>query len=154
MPLLATTVRLASSRTPRAALDRYGIIHDFFKVQLINRPVWATSQRRPVPFQLYRSLHDSRLSSSPNAPRNDSDEHPDPKLHYSRFFQRLAASVPHLHRPTRDDFLAVANGFWQRARIRFKWFTIKSFRKFNADDISGFITWFLMSQTVWILVGT
>jgi distribution and morphology protein 31 len=73
---------------------------------------------------------------------------------YSRFFQRLALSVPHAHRPTRDDLLNVATSFWQRLRIRFKWFTIKSFRKFNADDISAFVTWFLMSQTLWILVGT
>ncbi|TFK44315.1 mitochondrial distribution and morphology protein family 31/32 [Crucibulum laeve] len=73
---------------------------------------------------------------------------------YSRFFRRLALSLPHPHRPTRDDFLNVATGFWQRLRIRFKWFTIKSFRKFNADDISAFVTWFLMSQTLWILVGT
>ncbi|KJA27857.1 hypothetical protein HYPSUDRAFT_62897 [Hypholoma sublateritium FD-334 SS-4] len=73
---------------------------------------------------------------------------------YSRFFQRLALSLPHLHRPTRDDFLDVATGFWQRLRIRFKWFTVRGFRKFNADDISAFITWFLMSQTLWILIGT
>ncbi|EDR11933.1 uncharacterized protein LACBIDRAFT_247098 [Laccaria bicolor S238N-H82] len=63
-------------------------------------------------------------------------------------------SLPHPHRPTREDFLNVSTGFWQRLRIRFKWFTIKSFRKFNADDMSAFITWFLMSQTLWILVGT
>lgn len=73
---------------------------------------------------------------------------------YSRFFRRLAMSLPPMQRPTRDDLLKVATGFWQRLRIRFKWFTIKSFRKFNADDISAFITWFLMSQTVWIFVGT
>ncbi|KAG7446576.1 uncharacterized protein BT62DRAFT_894412 [Guyanagaster necrorhizus] len=73
---------------------------------------------------------------------------------YSRLFRRLAASLPHLHRPTRDDFLKVANGFWQRMNVRFKWFTIKSFRKFNADDISAFVTWFVMSQTIWILIGT
>ncbi|KAG7098363.1 hypothetical protein E1B28_000321 [Marasmius oreades] len=73
---------------------------------------------------------------------------------YSTFFRRLALSAPHFHAPTRDDFLRVADGFWQRLRIRFKWFTIKSFRKFNADDISGIMTWVLMSQTVWILVGT
>ena len=79
-------------------------------------------------------------------PRNDEN--------YSRFFQRLALSLPHLHRPTRDDFLNVATGFWERIRIHFKWFTIKSFRKFNADEISAFITWFLMSQTLWILIGT
>ncbi|CUA66859.1 Mitochondrial distribution and morphology protein 31 [Rhizoctonia solani] len=43
---------------------------------------------------------------------------------------------------------------WQRMRIRFKWFAIKSFRKFNADDISAFLSWFLVGQTLWILVGT
>ena len=73
---------------------------------------------------------------------------------YPTFLRRLALSVPNIHRPTRDDLLTVADGFWQRARIRFRWFTIKSFRKFNADDISAFVTWFLMSQTIWILVGT
>ncbi|KAJ7091890.1 mitochondrial distribution and morphology protein family 31/32 [Mycena belliarum] len=63
-------------------------------------------------------------------------------------------SLPHLPRPSRDDFLKVSTGFWARARIRFKWFTIKSFRRFNADDISAFITWFVMSQTLWIFIGT
>ncbi|KDR75127.1 hypothetical protein GALMADRAFT_226782 [Galerina marginata CBS 339.88] len=63
-------------------------------------------------------------------------------------------SLPHPHRPTREDFLNVATGFWQRLRIRFKWFTVRSFRKFNADDISAFVTWFVMSQTLWILIGT
>lgn len=74
--------------------------------------------------------------------------------YYSRSFRELAMSLPHLHRPTQEDFLRVASGFWQRLRIRFKWFTIKSFRKFNADDISGIVTWILMSQTIWILAGT
>ncbi|KAJ3851751.1 mitochondrial distribution and morphology protein family 31/32 [Lentinula lateritia] len=74
--------------------------------------------------------------------------------YYSRSFRQLAMSLPQLHRPTQEDFLRVADGFWQRLRIRFKWFTIKSFRKFNADDISGIATWILMSQTIWILVGT
>ncbi|OBZ70871.1 Mitochondrial distribution and morphology protein 31, partial [Grifola frondosa] len=73
---------------------------------------------------------------------------------YPRFFRRLALSLPHLHRPSRDDFLNAANGFWQRARVRFKWLTIRSFRKYNADDLSAFFTWFLMSQTLWLFVGT
>ncbi|KAF8871869.1 mitochondrial distribution and morphology protein family 31/32 [Gymnopilus junonius] len=63
-------------------------------------------------------------------------------------------SLPHAHRPTRDELLSVATSFWQRLRIRFKWFTVRSFRKFNADDISAFVTWFVMSQTLWILIGT
>lgn len=99
----------------------------------------------------------SPQSQSPQQQQGQPIDPTNPPKHledYSRFFRRLALSLPHPHRPTRDDFLSVANGFWQRLRIRFKWFTIKSFRKFNADDISAFVTWFLMSQTLWILVGT
>ncbi|KIY62487.1 mitochondrial distribution and morphology protein family 31/32 [Cylindrobasidium torrendii FP15055 ss-10] len=73
---------------------------------------------------------------------------------YSDFFRKLASSLPHVQRPTKDDFLNVASGFWERAKIRFKWFTIRSFRKFNSDDISAFISIVLMSQTLWIFVGT
>lgn len=81
----------------------------------------------------------------------------DPYKHlenYSKFFRRLAMSLPPMQRPTRDDLLNVATNFWQRFRIRFKWMTIRSFRKFSADEVFAFFTWFLMSQTVWILVGT
>lgn len=73
---------------------------------------------------------------------------------YPRFFRNLALSLPHLHRPTRDDFLNAATGFWSRLRVRFRWLTIRSFRKYNADDISAFVTWFFMSQTLWLFVGT
>ncbi|KAF8629849.1 hypothetical protein AX15_003212 [Amanita polypyramis BW_CC] len=107
-------------------------------------------------------LHDQEPKKPPNhespPPTDSADyhdtEHQPPLDHYPRFFQRLAKSLPHTQRHTLDNFLGVANGFWQRLRVRFKWFTIKSFRKFNADDISAFVTWFLMSQTLWILVGT
>ncbi|KAH9895112.1 mitochondrial distribution and morphology protein-domain-containing protein [Cubamyces lactineus] len=73
---------------------------------------------------------------------------------YPRFFRRLAKSLPHLQRPTRDDFLRAADGFWQRLRVRFRWVTIRSFRRYNADELSAFFTWFLMSQTLWLFVGT
>jgi hypothetical protein len=35
-----------------------------------------------------------------------------------------------------------------------RWFFIRNFRKFNADDISAFVTWFLVGQGLWILIGT
>ncbi|KAI0684192.1 mitochondrial distribution and morphology proteins-domain-containing protein [Cytidiella melzeri] len=73
---------------------------------------------------------------------------------YPKFFRQLALSLPHLTRPTRDDFLNAATGFWSRMRVRFKWLTIRSFRRYNADDISAFVTWFFFSQTLWLLVGT
>lgn len=99
-----------------------------------------------------------RPDSHKTPEENSSDVQPSlPPLNlenYPRLYRRLAASLSHLHRPSKDDFLNVANGFWQRMRIHFKWFTIRSFRRFNADDISAFITWFLMSQTLWIFIGT
>ncbi|CAE6532587.1 unnamed protein product, partial [Rhizoctonia solani] len=73
---------------------------------------------------------------------------------YSALFRQLALSLPHGKQPTKQDFLQAATSMWQRMRIRFKWFAIKSFRKFNADDISAFLSWFLVGQTLWILVGT
>lgn len=142
-------------------------------VPLLQTPSFAITR------QLARGFHTSPLQAKQQKPRIDSaDTTPDPVVqpakpvekgaephvqpspapnrfdHYPQFFRRLALSVPNIHRPTRDDMLNAASGFWERTRIRFRWFTIKSFRKFNADDISAFITWFLMSQTLWILVGT
>lgn len=73
---------------------------------------------------------------------------------YSHFFRQLAQSVPHIHRPTKDDFLKLTSSFWHRLQIRFKWLTIRSFRKFNADDLSAFFSFALVGQTLWILIGT
>ena len=146
--MLSQSSRLLSRtrQTNVAALDRYKIIRNFFRTPC-DRPTLRSfhpSIFRPSQFKNHEQAQTPE--SQPPPPRHDEN--------YSRFFRRLALSLPHPHRPTRDDFLKVATGFWQRMRIRFKWFTIKSFRKFNADDISAFITWFVMSQTLWILIGT
>ncbi|KAK2464191.1 hypothetical protein APHAL10511_003648 [Amanita phalloides] len=152
---------LASSRLAAAALphrpffrspsvDRYTIIRNFFRNQTPCSPLIFH------PYCHIRSISSPAQKNhhrSPSSQSTDAEHHP-PLDHYPRFFQRLAKSLPHTQRHTLDNFLGVANGFWQRLHVRFKWFTIKSFRKFNADDISAFVTWFLMSQTLWILIGT
>jgi hypothetical protein len=101
-------------------------------------------------------LQKKPLVSRQNVAEENRPQPADPHYleNYSKFFQNLAMSLPHLSRPTRDDFLNAATGFWSRLRVRFKWLTIRSFRKYNADDISAFVTWFFMSQTLWLLVGT
>ncbi|KAK7005900.1 mitochondrial distribution and morphology proteins-domain-containing protein [Favolaschia claudopus] len=165
----------AALRRPRdAKLDRYDIIRTFFTSQatLGQRRTTTISwpeQTRPFSLAQCRHFHSSRSSAAEKPPPHEHDNdkatkseaeetkpEPTPTYYdnYSPFFRRLAMSLPHLPRPSRDDFLKVATGFWARARIRFKWFTIKSFRPFNADDISAFVTWFVMSQTLWIFVGT
>lgn len=60
----------------------------------------------------------------------------------------------HRHRPSKEDLLRFAQGFWTRLRIRFKWFTIRGFRRFNADDISAFFTLGGFTTAVFIIVGT
>lgn len=66
--------------------------------------------------------------------------------------------LPHLpkmpHRPTKEELLAAATGFWSRLKIRFKWFSIRSVRPWNVDDWSAFVSWFVLGHIVWILVGT
>ncbi|KAH9994030.1 mitochondrial distribution and morphology proteins-domain-containing protein [Russula vinacea] len=116
-----------------------------------NRP--STSQNlgsqpkphQPKPIPNPRITHDSFPHDSSSNLHDDN---------YPRFFRRLAQSLPHVSRPSRDDFLNAANGMVQRMRVRVRWFFIRNFRKFNADDISAFVTWFLVGQGLWILVGT
>jgi len=139
--------------------SRSCIRRDFW--ELLSRHKHSSSEEREgkhesEPNRQSTNVHPpGSVNSGQGNSEHDTGVHPPLNLdNYPRLYRRLALSLSHLHRPTRDDFLKVANGFWQRLRIRFRWFTIRSFRRFNADDISAFITWFLMSQTLWILVGT
>lgn len=67
---------------------------------------------------------------------------------------RLPDLSHRFHRPSKEELLAAATGFWSRLRVRFKWFSIRSLRPFNMDDISAFFSWLLVGHVVWILVGT
>lgn len=62
--------------------------------------------------------------------------------------------MPHIQRPTKEELLAAANGFWSRLKIRFKWFSIRSARPFNADEIGAFFSWVLFGHVLWIFLGT
>lgn len=66
--------------------------------------------------------------------------------------------LPHLprmpHRPTKEELLDAANGFWQRMKVRLKWVSIRSMRPWNADEWGAFVSWFMLGHLVWILVGT
>lgn len=58
------------------------------------------------------------------------------------------------HRPTKEELLAAATGFWQRMKVRFKWASIRSMRPWNVDEWGAFVSWFLFGHLVWVLVGT
>ncbi len=176
--------RLLFQHTSRGAVfDRYATIRNFFRQQhhsAVSTLSHSTSAsfaarsfshhvigtrvvirhfsvgpplRQEKPPELSHQQDKSSEIDQGSQPRKESIEHVNLDS-YPRFFRRLAMSLPHLQRPTRDDFLRAADGFWQRARIRFRWLTIRSFRRYNADEIGAFFTWFLMSQTLWLFVGT
>ena len=66
----------------------------------------------------------------------------------------LLDRLPHLHRPTKEELLAAATGFWERLGIRFKWMSIRSFRPYTLDEIGAFVSWVFLGHVVWIIVGT
>ena len=88
---------------------------------------------------------------SPSAGSTEKSVPSSPRTFYDR--------LPHLptvnvHRPTREELLAAATGFWSRMKMRFKWFSIRSGRPFNADEIGALISWLFLGHIIWILVGT
>lgn len=67
---------------------------------------------------------------------------------------RRLPAITHIHRPTKEELLAAATGFWSRLKVRFKWFSIRSVRPFNVDEIGAFFSWFLLGHVLWIVLGT
>ncbi|KAL1955030.1 hypothetical protein VTO42DRAFT_321 [Malbranchea cinnamomea] len=75
----------------------------------------------------------------------------EPPISFSHnFMDRL----PQIHKPTKEELLAAATGFWSRLKIRFKWFSIRSVRPFNVDEIGAFFSWFLLGHVLWVVLGT
>lgn len=66
----------------------------------------------------------------------------------------LLDRLPHLHRPTKEELLAAATGFWHRLQIRFKWLTIRSARPFNSEEIFAFLSWIFWGHVLWVVIGT
>ncbi|OJJ47430.1 hypothetical protein ASPZODRAFT_114092 [Penicilliopsis zonata CBS 506.65] len=131
-----------------------------------------------------RSIHttkDDRLPSEvqkePSNPENATISHPEPekkgenndhrnpetqapmsKVHVHSISNRNLIDrlphIPHLHRPSKEELLAAANGFWSRLKVRFKWFSIRSVRPFNLDEITALFSWVLLGHVVWVVLGT
>ncbi|KAK3389498.1 mitochondrial distribution and morphology proteins-domain-containing protein [Podospora didyma] len=83
---------------------------------------------------------------------------PDPHITETESLADSVSKYLHLpkmpHRPTKEELLAAASGFGERLKVRFKWFSIRSMRPWNADEWGAFVSWFLFGHLVWILVGT
>lgn len=62
--------------------------------------------------------------------------------------------APRWKRPTKEEMLSTATGFYNRMRVRFKWALFRQDRPTNMDDISAFLSWFMVGNIVWIVLGT
>jgi Yeast mitochondrial distribution and morphology (MDM) proteins len=63
-------------------------------------------------------------------------------------------SHSYFHRPSKEQLLATATSVFSRLHIRFKWPLIRSLRPFNIDDISAFISVYLLSHAFLLIAGT
>lgn len=104
-----------------------------------------------------RHLHSSQRGHKQNQdahgrPKKSEDKSSEQSHEGEHFYDRL--HVPNFHRPTKEELLAAATGFWSRLKVRFKWITIRSARPFNADEIFGFFSWIALGHIVWLVVGT
>jgi distribution and morphology protein 31 len=95
--------------------------------------------------------HDGTPKAAPVAKKTES---PAPESTSSNSYLHLPQMPKMPHRPTKEELLAAATGFWSRLKVRFKWFSIRSVRPWNVDDWSAFVSWFVLGNIVWIFIGT
>jgi mitochondrial distribution and morphology protein 31 len=108
--------------------------------------VWryASENQKTSPEDLSKaSQTSSQPTPSSKAPNTGHEHH---------FYDRLY--MPQFHRPTKEELMAAATGFWSRMRVRFKWSTIRSVRPYNLDEITGFLSWILFGHILWLVIGT
>lgn len=66
----------------------------------------------------------------------------------------ILGRIAQIHRPTKDEMLAAATGFFERLRIRTKWVMIRQMRPYNLEDIMAFFSWLFVGHVLWIVLGT
>lgn len=93
----------------------------------------------------------SHSTSSQDSPQSTTSSTPPHRHHH--LVDRLP-HMPHLHPPTKEELLSAATGFWSRLKVRFKWFSIRSVRPFNLDEITALFSWVILGHVVWVVVGT
>ncbi|GAA5879414.1 hypothetical protein JCM16303_003194 [Sporobolomyces ruberrimus] len=98
------------------------------------------SLTKPIPHPLVSKPYPHYLASLPSSLR------------------RVAASLPSVTQtgrpPTVDQLLSLTTSFFDRLKIRFKWATIRSYRRFRLDDWSAFFSIGIFGTLGWFLLKT
>ncbi|KAK4688014.1 hypothetical protein P7C73_g2101, partial [Tremellales sp. Uapishka_1] len=159
-PSLSSLPSTSRSCLKPAQHDRYIAIHSFFSRQAR----LSLEVRGTPPVSLVKRWNSNKPCPNCTTPKASPTPTPTPPVQghaqdYTPFIRRLIQQSSSLtpgskHRPSKEDLLAAANGWWQRLGIRIKWFMIRGWRRFNTDDLSAFASWFVVGNTLWILIGT
>lgn len=57
-------------------------------------------------------------------------------------------------RLTKQKLLSEATNFFERFTIKTKWFLIRGNRPFSTDELSTIFSWLVISQILWVVLGT
>ncbi|GAA5836924.1 hypothetical protein JCM11251_005824 [Rhodosporidiobolus azoricus] len=73
-----------------------------------------------------------------------------------RYLRRAASALPAQpgRPPSKEQLLDLTNSFFERLRIRFKWLTIRSYRRFRTDDYTAFFSLGVIGTLGWFLLST
>ncbi|GAA5898756.1 hypothetical protein JCM6882_003991 [Rhodosporidiobolus microsporus] len=73
-----------------------------------------------------------------------------------RYLRRAASALPTTpgRPPSKEQLLDLTNSFFERLRIRFKWLTIRSYRRFRTDDYTAFFSLGIVGTLGWFLLST
>lgn len=133
--------------------------HIHQQIPRIPDKAWASEKTTIIPPNTAKRLNSTKpegdkedAAKKSTAPHTKPEGTPEDAGNHSYFHLPHLPKMP--HRPTKEELLAAATGFWSRLQIRFKWFSIRSSRPWNVDDWSAFVSWFVLGHIVWILVGT
>ncbi|BGP53591.1 Mitochondrial distribution and morphology protein 31, mitochondrial precursor [Rhodotorula sphaerocarpa] len=90
------------------------------------------------------------------APHPITAPHPAYLASLSRSIRRAASALPTVagRPPPKEELLSLTNSFFERLKIRFKWATIRSYRRFRADDYSAFFSFGILGTLGWFLLST
>lgn len=159
-PITRSIVQWSSAATPIPRVLRASSsnsIHSGLISQFSSRPgsIVGTAQKRwksdKTPTTEARPAHEGQKVDEASK-ASDSSKHTPAAAAGGK--HHLLDHLPHLHRPTKDELLAAATGFWQRLGVRFKWFSIRSARPFRVDEIFAFLSWIFWGHVLWIVIGT
>lgn len=148
-----------------AVLDTSTSLDHGCHTSLVKRFILSTQKRslytRKADDDKSRSLGDDSFRHIANAPKNETIRNnqistfDDQTAKRTAYFSSKPNIIGHFpHAPTREELLAAATGFWSRLKVRFKWFSIRSVRPFNLDEITALFSWVILGHVLWIVLGT